>query len=108
ADAGSSDTVDVAFSEAGAAAAGEWEWRPARGGPPLRAQRIPIEEVTTALGQLVARSPFDASARALLRPRGETWRLTLPRPRSGSGCTRQAAGPGNPRPAPAQPRAPWC
>jgi hypothetical protein len=76
-EAGSSDAVEVFFSEPG-----PWEWRPARGGPPLRAERV--EDVTTPLARLLARTPLDATALALVRSRGEYWRLTLPRPLRGS------------------------
>jgi hypothetical protein len=76
AEAGSSDVVDVAFSEAGS---GPWEWRGSAGGAPLRAERVPREATQTALARLGARTPLDAAGLALLPPRGETWRVVLPR-----------------------------
>jgi hypothetical protein len=75
AEAGSSDEVEVAFTEAGS---GPWDWRAVRGGAALRAERFPVEELRTALLRLGGRTPFDAAGLALLRPRGESWRVTLP------------------------------
>ena len=81
AEAGSADTVDVFFSAAGS---GPWEWRAAHTGPPIRSERIFVDDVTTVLARFAARTPLDAAGLALLQPRGERWRLTLPQPLHGS------------------------
>ena len=40
---------------------------------------MPQEELLTAAARFAGRTPLDAAALALLRSRGEVWRVTLPR-----------------------------